>query len=102
MRDIPILRIRRCCDLRQHRKHDCKANHCHQYFCYVLSFHVYSHLSGSQLFDINAYVTAKNLCAQFPGLQCDYEDKTKIRIFGELNDYWFAQYNKMVFDSQKK
>ena len=59
-------------------------------------------LSGSQLFDINAYVTAKNLCAQFPGLQCDYEDKTRIRIFGELNDYWFAQYNKMVFDSQKK
>ena len=59
-------------------------------------------LSGSQLFDLNAYVTAKNLCKEFPGLQCDYEDKTKIRIFGELNDYWFAKYNKMVFESSKK
>lgn len=59
-------------------------------------------LSGSQLFDINAYVTAKKLCTKFPGLQCDYEDKTKIRIFGELSDYWFAEYNKMVFQSQQE
>lgn len=55
-------------------------------------------LSGSQLFDLNAYVTAKKLCEKFPGLVCDYEDKTKIRIHGELNDYWFGEYNKMVFE----
>ena len=59
-------------------------------------------LSGSQLFDIHAYVTAKNLCTQFPGLECDYSDKTKIRIFGDLNDYWFDQYNKTVFESLVK
>ncbi len=58
-------------------------------------------LSGSQLFDINAYVTAKDLCKRFPGLQCDYEDKKKIRIYGELSDYWYDQFNKAMFDSQK-
>ena len=59
-------------------------------------------LSGSQLFDINAYVTAQNLCKQFPGLQYDYEDKTKIRIFGDLNDYWFEKFNRTVFESTGK
>lgn len=58
-------------------------------------------LSGSQLFDINAYVTAKNLCVRFPGIECDYEDKKKIRIYGDLNDYWYEQFNKMVFDASK-
>lgn len=55
-------------------------------------------LSGSQLFDIHAYVTAKNLCSQFPGLECDYSDTSKIRIFGDLNDYWFREYNIAVFN----
>ena len=54
-------------------------------------------LSGSKLFDTFAYATAKNLCAEFPGLNYDYEDKTKIQITGELNDYWFEKWNQRLF-----
>ena len=32
-------------------------------------------LSGSQLFDIHAYATAKNLCAKFPGLSYEAAQK---------------------------
>ncbi len=54
-------------------------------------------LSGSKLFDIMAEVTAKKLCAKFPGLQYEYKDK-EIKIFGELNDYWYGEFNKAVFE----
>ena len=53
-------------------------------------------LSGSKLFDMNAYVTAKKLCAKFPGLQFDYDDK-QIHIHGSLNDNWYTEWNKAVF-----
>ena len=44
-----------------------------------------------------AEVTAKKLCSKFPGLQYEYKDK-EIAIFGELNDYWYAEFNKAVFE----
>lgn len=52
-------------------------------------------LSGSQLFDTHSYVTAQELCAEFPGLEFTMDEK-KITIAGELNDYWFAQWNKRI------
>ncbi len=55
-------------------------------------------LSGSKLFDVMAEVTAKKLCAKFPGLQYEYKDSKEIRIFGELNDYWYEEFNKAVFE----
>ena len=55
-------------------------------------------LSGSELFDLHAFVTAKNLCTKFPGL--DYEiSKDSVRIFGSLNDYWYEEWVKHVFNS---
>ncbi|MBQ8975491.1 MAG: hypothetical protein IJ072_07215 [Oscillospiraceae bacterium] len=54
-------------------------------------------LTGSKLFDVVMYNTAKNLCADFPGLTFDY-DTTEIRIHGELNDYWFNKYNETMFE----
>lgn len=54
-------------------------------------------LSGSQLFDIHAYATAKNLCAKFPGLSYEAAQK-EIHIFGTLNDYWFNEWNKSLFN----
>jgi hypothetical protein len=57
-------------------------------------------LSGSKLFDVMAEVTAKKLCAKFPGLQYEYRDKD-IYIHGELNDYWYAEYSKAVFELGK-
>ena len=54
-------------------------------------------LSGSQLFDIHSYAIANNLCTRFPGLNFDYDDKTKIRIHGELNDYWYDEWHKAIF-----
>ncbi len=54
-------------------------------------------LSGSELFDLHAFVTAKNLCDKFPGL--DYEiSKDSVRIFGSLNDYWYEEWIKHVFN----
>ena len=54
-------------------------------------------LTGSKLFDIVMFNTAKKLCTDYPGLQVEY-DKKIIRIFGELNDYWFQKYNEAMFD----
>ena len=55
-------------------------------------------LSGSELFDIHAFVTAKNICAKFPGL--DYEiNKDSVRIFGSLNDYWYEEWVKHLFQA---
>ncbi|NLV50000.1 MAG: hypothetical protein GXY20_04820 [Clostridiales bacterium] len=55
-------------------------------------------LSGSKLFDVYIQVTARKLCEKFPGLDYDYSDPKKIRIYGELNDYWYEQFNKAVFE----
>ena len=54
-------------------------------------------LSGSQLFDIHAYATAKNLCAKFPGLNYETNQK-EIHISGNLNDYWYEEWVKSVFN----
>ena len=53
-------------------------------------------LSGSALFDTHAYATAKHLCAMFPPLEFEYS-RTGIRIHGELNDSWYAQWCRAVF-----
>lgn len=58
-------------------------------------------LTGSKLFDIVMYNAANKLCADFPGLQFEY-NKTSIRIFGELDDYWFEKYNEAMFESMSK
>ncbi len=52
-------------------------------------------LSGSLLFDTHSYVTAQELCADFPGLTFSMDVK-RIMITGELNDYWFEQWNKRI------
>ena len=53
-------------------------------------------LSGSKLFDVHNMIMAKKLCDKFPGL--NYEVETDhIRIFGKLNEYWTAEWNKAVF-----
>lgn len=56
-------------------------------------------LTGSQLFDIVMYNTAKQLCTDFPGLSFDY-DKNTIHIHGELNDFWYEKYQKAMFAKQ--
>lgn len=56
-------------------------------------------LTGSQLFDMVMYNTAKQLCCDFPGLTFDYE-KTSIRIHGELNDYWYERYQNVMFGNK--
>lgn len=61
-----------------------------------IDFHV--PLSGSKLFDVNSYVTAKKLCARFPGLQYEINEKD-IHIFGELNDTWYADFNRALLES---
>ncbi len=55
-------------------------------------------LTGSKLFDLVMYNTAKKLCTDFPGLDFDY-GKTSIRIFGELNDLWYDKFNATMFKS---
>lgn len=56
-------------------------------------------LSGSQLFDMHTKATAINLVGMFPGLdyRIDYDNK-KIVIFGELNDYWYGEWHKAIFN----
>ena len=56
-------------------------------------------LSGSQLFDMVMYNTAKQLCNDFPGLTFDY-GKTTIHIHGVLNDYWYERYQAVMFGNQ--
>ena len=53
-------------------------------------------LSGSKLFDMHTMVMAKRLCDKFPGLKYNME-QDHIRIFGDLNEYWTAEFNKAVF-----
>ena len=53
-------------------------------------------LTGSQLFDIVMYNTAKKLCSDFTGLKFDYNE-TSIRIYGELSDFWYEKYQEAMF-----
>ena len=53
-------------------------------------------LTGSQLFDMHSYVTAKHLCTLFPPLNFTYDDN-EIRIYGELNDAWYEQWCRAMF-----
>ena len=53
-------------------------------------------LTGSKLFDLVMYNTAKKLCTDFPGLSFDYGTKA-IKIYGELNDYWYDKFNETMF-----
>lgn len=54
-------------------------------------------LSGSKLFDLYTLATAKKLVEKFPGLKYEFNDD-EVRIFGELNDYWYDKYNEAVFN----
>lgn len=53
-------------------------------------------LSGSQLFDMVMYNTAKKLCMDCPGLDFDY-DITNIYVYGELDDENYARYQEEMF-----
>lgn len=53
-------------------------------------------LTGSKLFDMVMYNTAQNLCAEYPGLDFEYS-KNEIRIFGELDEYWYKKYQERMF-----
>lgn len=57
-------------------------------------------LTGSKLFDTVMYNTAKKLCTDYPGLNFEYND-TNIRVFGELNEYWYAKYQEEMFGEQE-
>ena len=57
-------------------------------------------LTGSKLFDIVMYNTAKKLCMDYPGLSFEYGETT-IRVFGELDDYWYEKYQKEMFGKQE-
>ncbi len=53
-------------------------------------------LTGSKLFDIVMYNTAKKLCMDYPGLSFDYDEK-EIRVFGELDEFWYEKYQEEMF-----
>lgn len=53
-------------------------------------------LTGSKLFDVVMYNTAKKLCMDYPGLELEYEPSS-IRVFGELDDYWYEKYQEAMF-----
>lgn len=55
-------------------------------------------LTGSKIFDIVTYNTAKHFCEDFPGLELEYLDKNHIKIFGELNDFWYEKYQRQMFE----
>lgn len=58
-------------------------------------------LSGSQLFDMSAYDTARRLCASFPGLSFTYNHE-RIHITGELNDEWYELYHRHLFGLEEE
>lgn len=53
-------------------------------------------LSGSQLFDMVMYNTAKKLCQDYPGLDFEY-DMTAIYVYGQLDDEHYAKYQEEMF-----
>lgn len=61
---------------------------------HVIDFRV--PLSGSQLFDIHSYTTAKKLCADFPELHFKASEN-EIHIYGELDSHSFQNWNRILF-----
>lgn len=59
------------------------------------------HLTGSKLFDMVMYNTATKLCQDYPGLQFEYST-TEIRVYGELEDYWYEKYQEAMFGDKKQ
>lgn len=53
-------------------------------------------LTGSKLFDMVMYNTAKKLCSDYPGLSFEY-GTTSIRVYGQLDDFWYAKYQEEMF-----
>ena len=58
-------------------------------------------LTGSKLFDIVMYNTAKKLCEDYPGLNLDYSD-TSIHVYGELSEYWYEKYQEEMFGKDER
>lgn len=59
------------------------------------------HLTGSKLFDMVMYNTATKLCQDYPGLQFEY-GTTEIRVYGELEDFWYEKYQEAMFGEKKQ
>lgn len=53
-------------------------------------------LTGSKLFDMVMRNTAEKLCADFPGLNLEY-DAMSIRVYGELDDENYEKYQETMF-----
>ncbi|MGN0967940.1 MAG: hypothetical protein ACI4O3_01605 [Oscillospiraceae bacterium] len=57
-------------------------------------------LTGSKLFDVVMYNTAKKLCIDYPGLSFEYNE-TNIRVFGELDEFWYQKYQEEMFGKRE-
>jgi len=55
-------------------------------------------LSGSQIFDIYTELNVEQFCSKFPGLKYEVIKDKEIKIFGELNTYWYSKWNKELFN----
>lgn len=55
-------------------------------------------LTGSQLFDVVMFNTAKKLCLDYPGLDMEYTMK-EIFVYGTLDDEAYARYQEEMFGS---
>lgn len=56
-------------------------------------------LTGSQLFDMVMYNTAKKLCEDYPGLEFEYDIKN-IYVYGQLDDEHYAKYQEEMFGKE--
>ena len=55
-------------------------------------------LSNLMLFDLHTKYLAKKLCDKFPGLNYKIDDvDNSIVFYGKLNDFWFANFDKVMF-----
>ena len=52
--------------------------------------------TGSRLFDNVIIDAAKHICSELPGIRCEVTE-TEVRIFGELDDADYAQYETFMF-----
>lgn len=58
-------------------------------------------LTGSKLFDMVMYNTAKKLCQDYPGLEFDYDIKN-IYVYGQLDDEHYEKYQKEMFEKEEE
>lgn len=56
-------------------------------------------LTGSKLFDLTMLNTAKQLCADYPGLSYE-EGPATIRVFGQLDDAAYEKYQNQMFGAE--